>query len=52
MGVRRAAILFADIIDSAEVSNNCTITEYDDVISQFQKVAKEAEELLFPAAGD
>lgn len=48
MGIRRATILFADIIGCSEVSNNIAITDYDKFIVHFHDIAMKAQELLFP----
>lgn len=48
MGIRRAVVLFADIIGCSEVSNNCSIIQYDKFLSQFQAICEETVNHLFP----
>ena len=48
MGVRRAIILFADIIGCSEVSNNRSIEDYDVFINEFHDICVKTRDLLFP----
>jgi tetratricopeptide (TPR) repeat protein len=48
MGVKRAIILFADIIGCSEVSNNCIIEQYDNFIKEFHEICVKTRDLLFP----
>ena len=48
MGVRRAPILFADIIGCSEVSNNCSIEEYDAFMNEFHEICVKTRDLIFP----
>jgi hypothetical protein len=49
--VRRAVILFADFMNSTEVANNLGVVEYDTIIDEFQRVARQVLDLVVvPAA--
>lgn len=40
MGVRKAVILFADIVGCSEVSNNKSLEEYDEFLSEYHTIGK------------
>ncbi|TET77736.1 hypothetical protein E3J38_09505, partial [candidate division TA06 bacterium] len=48
MGIRRAIVLFADIIGCSEISNNCSIQEYNSIIDEFHAICAETRDLFFP----
>jgi len=50
MGIRKAVILFADIVGASEVSNNCSIDEYDSFIDEFHDICKKTRDLIFPTS--
>ncbi len=44
---KNAIILFADIIGASEISNNCSVEDYDRYISDFHRQAIELKEIIF-----
>jgi len=50
MGIKKAVTLFADIVGASEVSNNCSIDEYDEFIDEFHDICKKTRDLIFPTS--